>query len=586
VKAARWARKAILGLVVGSLFVSPLAGVASVAAAAGTASPFAWRGVVEGFYGTPYSQADRLSLISWEGSHGMNLYIHAPKGDLYAGAYWSRLYPAGAMNQFAQEIELANTLGVSWVPDVDPGAPVYAYTGIPGPYHDICFSCSADRQLLLTKLQSFVSLGVKAVMISFDDDQMSSSHTQDARTYGTGPSAYGLMTAKLLDWVAAELPGITIFTVPPDYQGTTSTPYLSSFATHLNPGIVVLWTGPVVISPTITRADATDIDSVLKRKVVVWDNTPVNDFSKGHDLFLGPITNLGPGLAGVTSGVVANPSIWWQPSIVPLDTLADDLSDPTTYSAQTSWEEALTSFGGVDAPSLSVLAQSLDSSPMLQPASPVFEPLATAFLSASTSGTWAVPASELAQELSSEESASATLAKATWNPEFSADASPFISKLGLNAATGAAALSLVEAERPALSASASTLAGVTTVSGSATAPSVPGAEKLVSQLDAKDGALAANHYNVGGVWSASGGWSPVGNVVASFISAAAHLSAIWFWVLHGAADTVTVKVNGKTVVSKATGREAFSVKVSRPGPVSVLATDAIGMETAITLPGS
>src|SRR5437879_4802848 len=44
-------------------------------------SPFAYRGIVEGFYSAPYSHADRLDLLTWENGQGMNVYIHAPKKD-------------------------------------------------------------------------------------------------------------------------------------------------------------------------------------------------------------------------------------------------------------------------------------------------------------------------------------------------------------------------------------------------------------------------------------------------------------------------------------------------------------------------
>ena len=38
-----------------------------------------YRGVVEGFYGTPWSHSDRLDLLSFYGKHKMNTYIYVTK---------------------------------------------------------------------------------------------------------------------------------------------------------------------------------------------------------------------------------------------------------------------------------------------------------------------------------------------------------------------------------------------------------------------------------------------------------------------------------------------------------------------------
>ena len=55
------------------------------------------RGVVEGFYGTPWSQADRLSMLQFCHEHKLNAYIYAPKDDAYHRAKWREMYPADKM---------------------------------------------------------------------------------------------------------------------------------------------------------------------------------------------------------------------------------------------------------------------------------------------------------------------------------------------------------------------------------------------------------------------------------------------------------------------------------------------------------
>ncbi len=50
-----------------------LAGMAPMAA---SAEPIPVRGIVEGFYGTPWTQAHRLDMLEFCGAHGLNAYIY------------------------------------------------------------------------------------------------------------------------------------------------------------------------------------------------------------------------------------------------------------------------------------------------------------------------------------------------------------------------------------------------------------------------------------------------------------------------------------------------------------------------------
>ena len=46
-----------------------------------TCSPIQLRGIVEGFYGTPWTYEDRADLINFCGQQNLNAYIYAPKDD-------------------------------------------------------------------------------------------------------------------------------------------------------------------------------------------------------------------------------------------------------------------------------------------------------------------------------------------------------------------------------------------------------------------------------------------------------------------------------------------------------------------------
>ena len=51
-------------------------------------------GVIEGFYGQPWSLAERIELFDWMAGWGLNTYLYAPKDDLKQRAIWRELYSA------------------------------------------------------------------------------------------------------------------------------------------------------------------------------------------------------------------------------------------------------------------------------------------------------------------------------------------------------------------------------------------------------------------------------------------------------------------------------------------------------------
>jgi hyaluronoglucosaminidase len=515
----------------------------------------------------------------------MNLYINAPKEDPYVRSLWRHPYPASEMAHFRQEIALANHSGIDWVPDIGPGLALSQVPKVAHPDSDICFSCTADRQLLVAKLREFVDAGAHAVMVSFDDDAEKSTHPHDAEVYGTGPEAYGTMNADLLDYVAHALPGVTVFTVPAEYSGTTSSPYLRAFASHLNKKVVVMWTGTQLLSPTIRGVDARAFDQIVGRKIVVWDNYPVNDYADGHDLFLGPVTGRGPDLVGAISGLVANPSIGWQTSKIALDTLSDDLNDPSTYNANASWKRAIAQVGGRSARWLGKLAENTRSSAISQTESTAFESLAEEFLVAYKGPSWSSAARNLAAELASEQETPTQLAAAHWNAEFRSEAAPFLTRLQLNAEAGQSALAVLEAERPHLSVRMTANSKGSTLKGTATPPDLAAVDVLQKRLAALTAQVSANHYNVDGVF-ALGVLSSTSqyNLMVSFLASVESLSTHWMSNAERAASSIGVTVNGRSV------SKTFSITVAKNQSARVVARDGVGDLTELTarpgLPGN
>jgi signal transduction histidine kinase len=60
------------------------------------------RGVIEGFYGPPWSHEERLDLIAFCGREGLTTWVHAPKDDPYHRASWREPYPDEELAQLGE----------------------------------------------------------------------------------------------------------------------------------------------------------------------------------------------------------------------------------------------------------------------------------------------------------------------------------------------------------------------------------------------------------------------------------------------------------------------------------------------------
>jgi hyaluronoglucosaminidase len=96
--------------------------------------------------------------------------------------------------------------------------------------------------------------------------------------------------------------------VPTEYRGTDDSPYRRLMREQLDPAIEVMWTGSMVVPPEITVDEAAAAAQVFGRPTLVWDNTPVNDFTATEGrLILAPYSRRERGLSADVTGIVLNP---------------------------------------------------------------------------------------------------------------------------------------------------------------------------------------------------------------------------------------------------------------------------------------
>ena len=260
------------------------------------------RGVIEGFYGSPWTQAERLDLLAFAGQLKMNTYVYAPKDDPYHREKWRDPYPADKLAQLGALVDQANAHHVRFTFAVSPGV-------------SICYSDPADIAALEAKLGAMYELGVRSFSIPLDDISYTKWNCDgDASKYGPPSAAAAaqahvdLLNAVQKDFLDTRAGNKPLQMVPTEYGDVKETTYKSTIRAKLDPRIEIMWTGTDVIPPDITVADASKAAAVWGRKVFVWDNYPVNDYGQAEGrLLLAPYAQREPGLHEQLSGIVLNP---------------------------------------------------------------------------------------------------------------------------------------------------------------------------------------------------------------------------------------------------------------------------------------
>ncbi|MGW3010727.1 beta-N-acetylglucosaminidase domain-containing protein [Streptomyces sp. NPDC001219] len=299
------------------------------------------RGVIEGFYGTPWSHRARLDQLDFYGAHKMNLYVYSPKDDAYLREKWRDPYPAEQLARIGELVDRARERHVEFAYALSPGL-------------SVCYSSDADLRALTAKFATLWDIGVRTFAVPLDDISYTDWNcAADKDRFGTGGAAAGAAQAHLLNRVNQEFiaghPGAEpLQMVPTEYYDVQPSPYKKALATRLDKDVLVEWTGVGVVAPTMTVAQAKRAREVFGHRILTWDNYPVNDYVTSR-LLLGPFNGREKGLPGQLAGITANPMIQPAASKLALYTVADYAWNDTAYDARSSWGGAIAELAGGDA---------------------------------------------------------------------------------------------------------------------------------------------------------------------------------------------------------------------------------------------
>ena len=275
------------------------------------------RGVIEGFYGNPWSHKDRLRQFDFYGQHKMNIYVYGPKDDPYHRAKWREPYPEKEAALLRELVEAAHRNKVQFVWAIHPGG-------------DIKWN-KTDSVAVVDKLEKMYALGIRTFAVFFDD------------IWGEG--AKGDKQAGLLNYVTDEFVRKhtdvePLIMCPTQYNKAWSGgDYLPTLGTKMYPEVRIMWTGNSVVD-MIEKNDMEWINGQIKRKAFIWLNYPVNDYCQSR-LLMGKTYGNGKDIYDMVSGFCSNPMEYAEASKVSLYSIADYTWNMPAYDAESSWKRSL-----------------------------------------------------------------------------------------------------------------------------------------------------------------------------------------------------------------------------------------------------
>ena len=277
----------------------------------------ATRGMVEGYYGNPYSEEDRKSMFEFFGKQKMNTYIYGPKDDIYHRAQWRKEYPAAEAAKLKEYVEAAKANKVDFVWAIHPG-------------NDIKWN-NADSLNMIKKLNAMYELGIRTYAVFFDD------------IWGEGTDATrqaGLLNFVTDEFVKKHSDVAPLILCPTQYnKGWSRGDYLDILGEKAYKETNIMWTGNSVID-MINKEDMTWINNRIKRNAYIWLNYPVNDYCVDH-MLMGPTYGNDLDISTMLAGFTSNPMEYAEASKVSLYSIADYTWNMGDYNADASWQRAM-----------------------------------------------------------------------------------------------------------------------------------------------------------------------------------------------------------------------------------------------------
>ncbi len=289
-------------------------------------------GVIEGFYGPPWSQEERATLFEQMAAWGLDTYLYCPKDDLHHRAIWREPYDTIQAHQMAALVAASHDRGLRFLYGLGPGL-------------DIRYGSDQDRRRLRERCRQMIDIGCDGVALLFDDipDRVD---PVDVQRWGSLAGAQADVVNEVVRDARTRHPDLVAAFCPTPYCGRMvaaghgGPDYLDTIGAALDPAIDVFWTGPEIVSGEISVAHVRAVAARLRRKPILWDNLHANDYD-GRRVLLGPYSGRPLQLRAEVAGILTNPNTEFPVNYVALRTLAMYLQAHDSWNAREAYLAAL-----------------------------------------------------------------------------------------------------------------------------------------------------------------------------------------------------------------------------------------------------
>ncbi|MBN1296580.1 beta-N-acetylglucosaminidase domain-containing protein [bacterium] len=280
---------------------------------------WAYCGAIEGFYGRPWSERQRKTLIDQLGQSGLNTYLIAPKFDPFHRWNWRSRLPADQKRRIRALCSHGRNAGVRIILAVSPGLSIQ-----PDTIHD-----------LVRRVDELAGMEPGGFALLMDDIPYERAdagfHCDAAASVSNRPGIAGkpllFCPTAYSQWHLHTWPGAET--------------YLNAIGQNLATTWDVFWTGPTIISRQISPADLQPIRDMLQRNPVIWDNISADDYAPAQTAFPGPLTGRPASMIPYTRGLLLNPSENFSVARSAIESLAHWNRSPADYLPPDGFESAL-----------------------------------------------------------------------------------------------------------------------------------------------------------------------------------------------------------------------------------------------------
>lgn len=260
-------------------------------------------GIIEGYYGRPWSWQERAATMQFLAPHGYRFYLYAPKADPHLRRLWREPHPEDVAAELRTLAAACREAGVRFGIGLSPSRAHQDF----GP---------ETKDVLARKVEFFRDVPVDDVALLFDDMR------------GDLPDLAERQAA-IVDWVGARLGDERLFVCPSYYTddpvldrvfGARPAGYVEQLGALLDPSVEIFWTGEEVVTREFSEPHLQRVADQLRRRPFLWDNYPVNDGERmSQYLHVRGFTGRPAWLRALVAGHGINPAL--QPTLTRIPAL-------------------------------------------------------------------------------------------------------------------------------------------------------------------------------------------------------------------------------------------------------------------------